>query len=332
MATDKAQKINTFIALVVLVVIITVVCVVGSITYGRTNEILQGQAEVTEYRVSSKVPGRIMEYRVKEGQMVKAGDTLAIIEAPDVEAKLAQAEAVRSAAIAMSDKAEAGARQEQIQSAYELWQKAKVNTEIMQKSFRRVSNLYKEGVVSEQKYDEAKAQYDAAVSTERAAKSQYDMAKDGAQKEDKEMAAANVLQAEGVVAEVDSYLKETILTAYSDGEVTDIFPHAGELVGTGAPIMNIAFMDDIWVSFNVREDNLQKMQMGQRFTAEIPALGTTVEMEVNYMKDRGEYAAWKATKQTGQYDLKTFEVRAVPVGNVDGIRPGMTVLYRINEK
>ena len=332
MATDKAQKINTFIALVVLVVIITVVCVVGSITYGRTNEILQGQAEVTEYRVSSKVPGRIMEYRVKEGQMVKAGDTLAIIEAPDVEAKLAQAEAVRSAAIAMSDKAEAGARQEQIQSAYELWQKAKVNTEIMQNSFRRVSNLYKEGVVSEQKYDEAKAQYDAAVSTERAAKSQYDMAKDGAQKEDKEMAAANVLQAEGVVAEVDSYLKETILTAYSDGEVTDIFPHAGELVGTGAPIMNIAVMDDIWVSFNVREDNLQKMQMGQRFTAEIPALGTTVEMEVNYMKDRGEYAAWKATKQTGQYDLKTFEVRAVPVGNVDGIRPGMTVLYRINEK
>ena len=332
MATDKAQKINTFIALVVLVVIITVVCVVGSITYGRTNEILQGQAEVTEYRVSSKVPGRIMEYRVKEGQMVKAGDTLAIIEAPDVEAKLAQAEAVRSAAIAMSDKAEAGARQEQIQSAYELWQKAKVNTEIMQKSFRRVSNLYKEGVVSEQKYDEAKAQYDAAVSTERAAKSQYDMAKDGAQKEDKEMAAANVLQAEGVVAEVDSYLKETILTAYSDGEVTDIFPHAGELVGTGAPIMNIAVMDDIGVSFNVREDNLQKMQMGQRFTAEIPALGTTVEMEVNYMKDRGEYAAWKATKQTGQYDLKTFEVRAVPVSNVDGIRPGMTVLYRINEK
>ena len=332
MATDKAQKINTFIALVVLVVIITVVCVVGSITYGRTNEILQGQAEVTEYRVSSKVPGRIMEYRVKEGQMVKAGDTLAIIEAPDVEAKLAQAEAVRSAAIAMSDKAEAGARQEQIQSAYELWQKAKVNTEIMQKSFRRVSNLYKEGVVSEQKYDEAKAQYDAAVSTERAAKSQYDMAKDGAQKEDKEMAAANVLQAEGVVVEVDSYLKETILTAYSDGEVTDIFPHAGELVGTGAPIMNIAVMDDIWVSFNVREDNLQKMQMGQRLTAEIPALGTTDEMEVKYMKDRGEYAAWKATKQTGQYDLKTFEVRAVPVGNVDGIRPGMTVLYRINEK
>lgn len=332
MATDKAQKINTIIALVVLAVIITVVCVVGSITYGRTNEILQGQAEVTEYRVSSKVPGRILEYRVKEGQMVKAGDTLAIIEAPDVEAKLAQAEAVRSAAIAMSDKAEAGARQEQIQSAYELWQKAKVNTEIMQKSFRRVSNLYKEGVVSEQKYDEAKAQYDAAVSTERAAKSQYDMAKDGAQKEDKEMAAANVLQAEGVVAEVDSYLKETILTAYSDGEVTDIFPHAGELVGTGAPIMNIAIMDDIWASFNVREDNLQKMQMGQRFTAEIPALGTTVEMKVNYMKDRGEYAAWKATKQTGQYDLKTFEVRAVPVSNVDGIRPGMTVLYRINEK
>ncbi|MGN0033639.1 MAG: HlyD family secretion protein [Candidatus Limimorpha sp.] len=332
MATEKAQRINTIIALVVLAMIITVICVVGSITYGKTNEILQGQAEVTEYRVSSKVPGRILEYRVKEGQMVKAGDTLAIIEAPDVQAKLAQAEAVRSAAIAMSDKAEAGARQEQIQSAYELWQKAKVNTDIMQKSFKRVSNLFKEGVVSEQKYDEAKAQYDAAVATEKAAKSQYDMAKDGAQKEDKELAAANVLQAEGAVAEVDSYIKETILTAYSDGEVSEIFPHVGELVGTGAPIMNIAVMDDMWATFNVREDNLLKMQKGQRFMAEIPALGQTVEMEVNYLKDRGDYAAWKATKQTGQYDLKTFEVRAMPLNKVEGLRPGMTVLYRINEK
>lgn len=332
MATEKTQRINTFIALAVLGLVIATVCVIGSITYGKTNEIMQGQMEATEYRVSSKVPGRILEFRVKEGDRVKAGDTLAIIEAPEVMAKKTQAEAVKTAAVALNDKAEGGAREEQIRGAYELWQKAKVNRDIWEKSFNRVSNLFKEGVVSEQKYDETKAQYDAAIATEKAAKSQYDMAVKGAQKEDKEMAAAKVQQAKGVVAEVDSYIHETYLLAYADGEVTDIFPHIGELVGTGAPIMNIAMMEDMWATFNVREDNLRKLPIGSRFTAEFPALGASVIMEVNYMKDRGDYAAWKATKQTGQYDLKTFEVRAVPVSEVPGLRPGMTVIYRIGEE
>lgn len=333
MATsEKTQRINTFIALTVLGVVIATVCIIGSITYGKITEIMQGQMEATEYRVSSKVPGRILEFRVKEGDKVKAGDTLAIIEAPEVMAKKAQAEAVKTAAQALNDKAEAGAREEQIQGAYELWQKAIVNRDIWEKSFKRVSNLFKEGVVSEQKYDETKAQYDAAVATEKAAKSQYDLAVKGAQKEDKEMAAAKVAQAKGAVAEVDSYISETILLAYADGEVTEIFPHIGELVGTGAPIMNIAMMDDMWATFNVREDHLKKLPIGSRFTAEFPALGASVVMEVNYIKDRGDYAAWKATKQYGQYDLKTFEVRAVPVTEVEGLRPGMTVIYRVGEE
>lgn len=333
MATsEKTQRINTFIALTVLGVVIATVCIIGSITYGKITEIMQGQMEATEYRVSSKVPGRILEFRVKEGDKVKAGDTLAIIEAPEVMAKKAQAEAVKTAAQALNDKAEAGAREEQIQGAYELWQKAIVNRDIWEKSFKRVSNLFKEGVVSEQKYDETKAQYDAAVATEKAAKSQYDLAVKGAQKEDKEMAAAKVAQAKGAVAEVDSYISETILLAYADGEVTEIFPHTGELVGTGAPIMNIAMMDDMWATFNVREDHLKKLPIGSRFTAEFPALGASVVMEVNYIKDRGDYAAWKATKQYGQYDLKTFEVRAVPVAEVEGLRPGMTVIYRVGEE
>jgi HlyD family secretion protein len=157
------------------------------------------------------------------------------------------------------------------------------------------------------------------------------MAVKGAQKEDKAMAAAKVEQAKGVVEEVDSYINETILLAYADGEVTDIFPHIGELVGTGAPIMNIAMMDDMWATFNVREDHLKNMPIGSRFTAEFPALGSSVVMEVTYMKDRGDFASCKATKQTGQYDLKTFEVRAVPTAKVEGLRPGMTVIYRVGE-
>lgn len=332
MTTVRQQKLNTFVALAVLACIIAAVCIIGILTFGKTDEIIQGQAEVSEYRVSSKISGRILEFRVHEGQKIKAGDTLAIIEAPEVEAKMAQAQAVRTAAEAQNIKAEKGAREEQIQAAYEMWQKAKTGREITEKSYNRINNLYKEGVVSEQKHDEIRAQLDAAIATEKAAEAQYTMAKNGTQEEDKEMAAAQVKQAEGVVAEVTSYVNETILTAYADGEITEIYPHVGELVGTGAPIMSVAIMTDVWATFNVREDYLTKMQIGTAFEAYIPALDTTAIMKINYMKDLGDYAAWKATKQTGQYDLKTFEVRATPKKTIKNLRPGMTVLYKINEK
>ena len=194
----------------------------------------------------------------------------------------------------------------------------------------RVENLFGQGVVSEQKRDEAKAQYDAAVATEKAAKSQYDMAVNGAEEEVKEMAAAQMRQAQGVVAEVNSYIDETVLTASLDGEVSEIFPMVGELVGTGAPIMNIAVMDDMWVSFNVREDLLQDLTMDAVREAYVPALDKTIEVKVSYMRDLGSYAAWKATKVNGQYDLKTFEVRAIPQQKVENLRPGMTVIIDRN--
>ena len=324
---NKTQKMNIALSLTAFFVVVVIVCVVGIYTFKhRVPEIVQGQAEVSEYRVSSKVPGRILKILVQEGQFVHAGDTLAILDTPDINAKQAQAEAVLSAATAQNAKAQKGAREEQIQGAYEIWQKAKAGLDIYEKSYRRVENLFKEGVVSEQKRDEAKAQYDAAAATERAAKSQYDMAVNGAEKEVKEMAAAQMRQAQGVVAEVNSYIEETVLTATLDGEVSEIFPMVGELVGTGAPIMNIAVMEDMWVSFNVREDLLQDLTMGAVREAYVPALDKTVPVKVTYMRDLGSYAAWKATKANGQYDLKTFEVRAVPEEKVENLRPGMTVI------
>ncbi|MBR1512987.1 MAG: biotin/lipoyl-binding protein [Bacteroidales bacterium] len=328
MTTVKEQKMNTYLALAVLVGVIAVVCIIGIITFHKETEYIQGQAEVTEYRVSSKVPGRILEYKVQEGQKVRKGDTLAILEAPEVEAKKAQAEAVEQQALALSAKAQAGARKPQIDGAYEMWQKSKVGVDIAEKSFNRISNLYQDGVVSAQKYDEVKAQYDAAIATERAARSQYRLALDGAQEEDKDMAAAKVLQAQGAVAEVNSYIHETVLTAYADGEVTEIFPHIGELVGTGAPIMNVAQMDDQWTTFNVREDCLSEFPMGYEFDAYVPALDRNIRLKVSYMKDIGDFAAWKATKETGQYDLKTFEVRATPLSASSDLRPGMSVVVK----
>lgn len=322
----KSQNSNMLLAFLTLTGVIAIVAVIGFFMLRKGPEIVQGQAEVTEYRVSSKVPGRILEFRVKEGQTVRAGDTLAILEAPDVQAKLEQARAAEAAAQAQNEKTLKGARQEQIQAAYEMWQKAQAGVTIAEKSYKRIKNLYDQGVVSAQKLDEITAQRDAALATEKAAKAQYTMAKNGAEREDKAAAAALVNRAKGAVAEVESYINETYLIAQKDGEVSEIFPKQGELVGTGAPIMNVAVMDDMWVTFNVREDLLQSLTVGTEFEAFVPALDKNIRLKVNYMKDLGTYAAWKATKTTGQFDLKTFEVRALPTDKVEGLRPGMSVI------
>lgn len=326
MQSNKSQTNNMLLAFVTLLGVIVIVALIGFFMLGKDDEIIQGQAEVSEYRISGKVPGRILEYRVKEGDTVRKGDTLVIIEAPEVQAKMMQAEAAKAAAQAQQQKAYKGARAEQIQGAYELWQKARAGLEIAQKSHDRVKRLYEQGVLPAQKFDEAAAQLNAAVATERAAKSQYDMAKNGAEAEDKLAATALVNRAKGAVAEVESYIKETVLVAPVDGEVSEVFPKEGELVGTGAPIINLARLDDMWVTFNVREDLLKGLTIGKTVKAYVPALDRDVDVRINYMKDMGTYAAWKATKTTGQYDLKTFEVRGVPTDTVLGLRPGMSVI------
>lgn len=316
------------LAFLTLIGIIALVAIVGFFMLRKGPEIVQGQAEVTEYRVSSKVPGRILEFRVKEGQSVNAGDTLAILEAPDVQAKLEQARAAEAAAQAQNEKALKGARQEQIQAAYEMWQKARAGLAIAERSYKRVKNLQEQGVMTAQKLDEVTAQLDAAKATEKAANAQYNMARNGAEREDKAAAAALVERAKGAVAEVESYIKETYLIAQTAGEVSEIFPKVGELVGTGAPIMNIAVMNTMWVTFNVREDLLVGLSMDTEFEAFIPALDKNILLKVYYMKDLGTYAAWKATKTTGQFDLKTFEVKASPMEKVEGLRPGMSVIWK----
>lgn len=327
MTTNQSPRKHILVSFLIISGIIACVAIAGLFLTSGGPEIIQGQAEVTEYRVSSKVPGRILEFRVKEGDSVSAGDTLALLEAPEVIAKMEQARAAQAAAQAQNEKAMKGARQEQIQAAYELWQKAQAGVSIAEKSYKRVKNLYEQGVMPAQKLDEVTAQRDAAIATEKAAKAQYTMAKNGAEREDKLAAEALVNRAKGAVAEVESYIKETYLIASADGEVAEIFPKVGELVGTGAPIMNIAQLNDMWVTFNVREDLLEKLTVGSEFEAVVPALGNrAVQLKVYYMKDLGSYAAWKATKTTGQFDLKTFEVKAAPLHKVENLRPGMSVI------
>ncbi|MBQ9883871.1 MAG: biotin/lipoyl-binding protein [Bacteroidaceae bacterium] len=324
----KSQHTNILLAVFGLIAVVAIVAGIGFLALGRAPEIIQGQVEVTEYRVSSKVPGRILEIRVKEGDRVRKGDTLAILEAPDILAKQQQAEAVESAASALNDQARNGARQEQIQGAYQLWQQAKAGLEIAEKSYNRVKRLFDEGVVSAQKADEALAQYKALQAQEEAAKSQYDMAVNGARQEEKRAAQAQLNQAKGVVSEVNSYINETVQIAQMDGEVSEIYPKLGELVGTGSPIMTIALTDDIWGTFNVREDLLKGMKIGDTFKAYVPAFDQDIEMQIYSMKDEGSYAVWKATKANGQYDLKTFEVKARPIQTLEGLRAGMSLIVK----
>ena len=324
----KNQHKNILLAVFGFAAVVMIVALIGYIALDRDPDIIQGQVEVSEYRVSSKVPGRILELRVKEGDFVKAGDTLAILDAPDVRAKMEQAQSAESAAAALELKAQNGARKEQIQGAFSVLQQAKAGYEIAEKSYNRVQRLFEEGVMSAQKRDEAFANYKAMEAQMKAAQSQYDMAVNGARMEDKLAATAQVGRARGAVQEVNSYIHETVQIAQKEGEVTDIYPKVGELVGTGSPIMSIAMMDDMWGTFNVREDQLNDMHVGKTFKAFVPAFNKDIEMKVYYMKDQGSYAVWKATKANGQYDLKTFEVKARPVEKMEGLRPGMSLVIK----
>lgn len=325
---NKSQKNSIVLAILGFTAVVVIAGMIGYFTLGKADDVIQGEIEVSEYRVSSKVPGRILELRVKEGDYVHAGDTLAILDAPEVEAKKTQAESAEDAAAAMKAMADNGARRQQIQGAFELWQQAKAGLEISKKTYDRVQRLFNEGVMSAQKRDEAFAAYKAYEAQERAAKSQYDMAREGARKEERAAAAAQVNRAKGAVQEVSSYINETVQIAQVEGEVSDIYPKVGELVGTGSPIMSISIMSDVWGTFNVREDQLNGLKIGSEFTAFSPAFKKDIKMKVYYIKDQGSYAVWKATKSNGQYNLKTFEVKARPVGKLDGLRPGMTLVMK----
>lgn len=325
--SEKKQSYNLAIGIVALLAIIVVIALIGWLVTKPKPLVIQGEAEASEYRVSGKVPGRIEDLYVKEGQTVSKGDTLVYIDSPEVRAKLNQAKGVVAAATAQSTKAQNGARTEQITGAYELWQQAKVQEDVMKKSFDRVQKLYDQKVISAQKYDETKAKYDASVAQAKAAKSQYDMAVAGARKEDKAAAEGLLEQAKGAMQEVEGYLDELYLTAPASGIISAVYPKVGELVGQGSPIMSVTDLSDAWFTFNVREDYLHGMEQGTEITVRVPALDDKeVKAVVNYIAVRESYATWKATKETGMYDAKTFEVRAVPQETVEGLRPGMTAI------
>lgn len=292
--------------------------------------ILQGVADATDVKISSRVPGRVDKIYVKEGDSVRAGDLLITLDAPDLRAKAIQADAAKKAAGAQQEKAETGARKEEIDAAFSIWQKALVAERIGRQTNDRVKQLFADGVVSAQQRDEAQAQYDAAVKDALAAKAQYELAVKGARDEDKEAASALTLQASGALMEIESYLEDTALSSPIDGEVATVVLSRGELAGGGFPLITITDLTDVYFIFNIREDLMPNFRMGGEFNVQIPAIGEGLyAVKIKFISPRADFATWSSTKTTGDFDLRTFEVRAYPVSAIDGLRPGMSAIYRL---
>lgn len=321
---NKRGYILTTIGVVALAIFI--VYAIWSISTPKPAEV-QGEVDATQVKVASKLVGRIDSIAVHKGDFVKKGQLLFILNSPEIEAKLDQATAALKGAEAQDLKARTGAQREDIQAAYNTYLKAQAARELADKTYQRVSNLYKDGVLPAQKKDEAEAQMKAARETENAAKAVWEKAKNGTRVEDKEAANAMVDRARGAIKEVNSYMKETRIYAPTDGEISNIIAETGELVSAGYPIITIVKLDDVWVTFNMREDLLATIRMGSVIPAKFPALGNKeINLKVSYINALGAFATWNATKTTGDFDMKTFEVRATPVDKIDGLRPGMSAL------
>ena len=313
----------------VITIAVFAAVILFSIYFFSNNEpiYLQGQVEAKQINVAPKVPGRVKAIYKKEGDRVQKGELLLELESTEIDAKLSQAEAARSAAQAQSDKAQRGAREEQIKGAYNVWQQAQAAADLAEKTYQRVSNLFNDKVLPAQKKDEAYTQMVALQKQAEAAKSQYEMAKNGARDEDKTAAQALVAQAQGVITEVNAYKDGAKVYAPADTQIQTIIPNEGEIVNAGYPVMNLIDTNDEWVVFNIREDKMVNYKEGTKFKAIVPALGNQeIELEVKHIAVQADFATWTATKSKGDFDKKTFAIKAYPTANVEGLRPGMSVL------
>ncbi|MBR9728765.1 HlyD family secretion protein [Shewanella intestini] len=315
--------------------VLTVLLLVGVLGYGVNQAFvekpvtLQGQIEAREYNISSKVAGRIEQVFVRKGDDVTKGDILFAIDSPELNAKLMQAEGGRDAAKAMLQQADNGARSQEVMAAKDQWHKAKAATELMEKTYQRVENLFSDGVVARQKRDEAYTQWQAAKFTEQAAKAMYNMAQEGARAETKAAAAGNARMAEGAVKEVHAVLADSQMRAPKTAEVSEVLLQAGELVPSGFPVVSLIDMSDAWATFQVREDQLSHFNKGDKISVYLPALKQDVECEVQFISVMGDFATWRATESGHDFDMRTFDVELRPLTQVDNLRVGMSAIIRL---
>ena len=329
---DKIKFASKIFAIVVLVALmVAAILQLQEFATKPKDRYLQGQMEARRVLVAGKVPGRIEKLLVREGQTVKKNALVAVINSPEIEAKKMQAQGALGAAKAQANKAKNGARSEDVKALKAMAARAQDAANLAKSTYERVQKLYNEGVLPLQKRDEAETQMKASQGAADAARAQYEMALAGARDEDKEAAEALVKQAEGANAEVNAYLEETKIKSPIAGEVTLKVVEEGEVVGAGMPVIAVTDLKDAWAVFHLREDFLKNVTKGKTFVLPVPALNAAVEMEVSYIAPVGDYATWKSSKESGGFDLKTFEVRLRPTVEVENLRPGMSVLFPLEQ-
>lgn len=317
-----------FIKTFISIVIIAIVVLSGVWLLSKPKAIiLQGRIEAKEIYLSAKIPTRIQSFDVKEGESVRKGQLLATLTSPEIIAKEQQALALKEAADAQKNKAENGARTEEIKAAKSQYEKASAAANVMKKTYARMENLFKDGVISEQQRDEVYAKKEVALKDQEAALSLYQMALKGARNEDIKAATALVKQADGALSELESYKNERNIIAPIDAEVLNFLPEEGELIGAGYPVVHLVDLANSYAVINVKETNLFHFKKGSTFMATIPALNNKkVTFKIYYVAALGDYATWNATKATGDFDVRTFEIKALPVDKEVELRPGMSIL------
>lgn len=317
------------------VLALALLAVAGTIGYGLWRAaapppvVLQGQMEAQETDVAPKVAGRIGQVLVQEGQQVRSGDALIRMDSPEIEAKVAQAQAARDAASAVARKAANGARPQEVEMARANWQRAQAAADLASKSWQRVDRLAREGLIAAQKRDEAYANFVAARDQARAARAQYDLALSGARAEDRAAANAQERQVAAVVAEARVAQSEAALASPVAGEVAKVYAKVGEIAPQGVPVVTVVDLNDQWLVLNVREDRVQRFAIGSQFEGSIPALKQDkVTFKVTASSVLPDFATWRATRSDQGFDMRTFEIKARPLQPVAGVRPGMSVLVQ----
>ena len=312
-----------------MAVIVVATVVISSIIKSNKPTILQGVVACTEYRAASKIAGRIESMSAVEGANVSVGEELYTLSTPELNNKLQQASAAKDAAQALDKQVIAGARKQQIDAAYNLYQRAIAGYDLAQKSYTRIQNLLSKGVATQQQADEASAQLEAMKASKDAAYAEYSLALAGATSEQKAAAAAQVAMAQAAVAEVESYIADSRVVSPIAGQIQSIAFHTGELVGVGYPVVTVLDMADMWIEFNIKETLLPQIAIGTTFNCYIPATDSNIELKVSYIAPQADFAIWDATRDKGGFDIRTFKVKMMPTEGKNILRPGMSAIITL---
>ncbi|MFH7765667.1 efflux RND transporter periplasmic adaptor subunit [Acinetobacter sp. BSP-28] len=292
---------------------------------------LQGRVEAETIHISTKVPSRIEEIYIRDGQKVVKGQPLVRLFSPEVEAKKQQALASLQSALALQSTADRGSQQENIDSLYANWQAMKAQQELAQTTYQRGANLFKEGVISRQRRDEMQAAAQSAAQMTEASYQQYARAKRGSTPEQKSSADAQVEIAKAAVAEANALLAETQLVSPINGTISKTYGKVSELVAMGVPVVSIIQDDELWVSLNIREDQYAQVYQAKSIEGFIPALNKKALFNIKKIDAEGEFATIKTTRQTGGYDIRSFKIQLTPAQPIQDLKVGMSVLFKVQE-